>query len=117
MPKAKGATESIGPWAFYIGLVIAILAAFVVVPTSKELIFVLGLLGIIVGLLNITAKEVAPYLTASIALLIAAMSIAKALEIIPGVSLYIGALLNNIVYFVGPGAAIVALKEIYEIAK
>lgn len=80
-----------------------------------SIIFVLG---IIVGLLNITIKEVNEFLIASITFLVAA-----------GINLYVinvtlpkfGAVIQQIYFalgvFVAPAATIVALKAMYELAR
>ena len=61
----------LGPAAFYIGLLIVIIAMFI--TPSGWLYVVLGILGVIVGLLNITSKESGPFLFATIAFIVAAL--------------------------------------------
>ncbi|KXB03467.1 hypothetical protein AKJ47_02210 [candidate division MSBL1 archaeon SCGC-AAA261G05] len=70
MAKLK-ARELVGPAAFYVGLLIAIGAAFIE-PTGW-LYVALGIIGVIIGLLNITARETGPFLLASIAFIVAAL--------------------------------------------
>jgi LPXTG-motif cell wall-anchored protein len=62
--------ETIGKWAFIIGLVLAVLAGLFFQPGWA--IWVLAILGIIVGLLNITVEERRGFLLASIALTLSA---------------------------------------------
>ncbi len=109
----------IGPWAFILGLVIAIVSAI-----TKQVFWALGVLGIIVGLMNISDKELSIYLLASLTFLISAnalsMTLGKVVEFMPLVNLllsYIDPLLANLVLFVAPGASIVALKALYDLAK
>ena len=49
--------RKIGGWAFLIGIIIAIIAG-IIGPIDKTVTIVLVVLGLIVGLLNITEKEV-----------------------------------------------------------
>jgi hypothetical protein len=54
----------IGKWAFIIGLVLAVLAGLLFQPGWA--LWVLAILGVIVGFLNITAEETRGFLLASI---------------------------------------------------
>jgi len=103
--------DQIGGWAFIIGLVIAVLAGLIELgwaPTA------LVLLGLVVGLLNIGDKEVTGFLIAAIALLLAGTA---GLGAIPAVGGFVTAMLTNLIAFVAPAVVIVAVKEIYNIAK
>ena len=73
---------------------------------------ILLVLGILVGLLNVTEKETQKFLVAAVALLIAGG--AAALETIPE---WASSILTNIASFVAPAAVIVALNAIYALAK
>ncbi len=55
--------------AFIAGYVLSIIAG-IWAPDHGVLILILVLLGVIVGLLNITGKEIIPYLVAAIALIV-----------------------------------------------
>ncbi len=105
---------TIGAWAFIIGLVLAIIAGFVTATIDSSIALGLGVLGLIVGLLNVTDKEITLYLLASITFLVAAGSLSTVLSAFVG---QLGLVLGYIQVFVGPGAAIVALKAIYEVSK
>lgn len=118
---AKDNMESLGAWAFIIGLVLALVLA--ITPTllsSGWTVLVLGIVGIIVGLLNIGDKELMLYLIANIAFISAATGFSSVLATLPignvGVSFLTG-FVHNILLFVAPGAAVVALKALYEISK
>ena len=117
--KNKGWMEKFGPWAFIVGLIIAMIASI-----SNTVVWFLGVLGLIVGLLNISDQEARMYLLASITFLISASALSatltKLIERIPVIGNYlnfIDPLLANIVLFVAPGAGIVALKALYAISK
>lgn len=64
---------SIGMLAFFIGMIICIVGGWV--RDSGSLALTLVILGLIVGLLNITAKELLPFLVAAIALVIVGVGV------------------------------------------
>ncbi len=101
-----------GHWAFLIGVVLAIIAGLVPAMQTPTVMWVLVLLGLIVGLLNITAKEVQEFLIATVALVVAANAAADMVAL----GMMTTAILNNIVTFVFPAALLVALKAIWSLA-
>ncbi|VVB67920.1 Uncharacterised protein [Candidatus Norongarragalina meridionalis] len=114
---AESMMSKLGPWAFIVGLVIAILAGFVYPTTDLTIVLVLGVLGIIVGVLNISGKEVNSFLLATVAFMVGASSLGAVLAVIPAIGPELPRILDYIVAFIAPGAALVALKAIYEVAK
>ncbi|MEM5853302.1 MAG: hypothetical protein QXG39_07635 [Candidatus Aenigmatarchaeota archaeon] len=105
--------QKIGEYSFLVGIVIAVLAG-LLLQSGGLVAIALVILGLIVGLLNITAKETTPFLIASVALLLAGSA---GLEKLPIVGRYLEAIVGNIVVFVAPAAAIVALKTVFDLAK
>ncbi len=110
----------IGHLAFLIGMVLAILAAFIEVPKIITLLF---LLGIIVGFLNITEKESTHFLVAMMALLIASSAV---LQVDTATSIDIMAIdgprmaqdiLYNLISFISAAAFVVALKQVFIMAR
>lgn len=110
--------EKLGVWTFYAGLVVAVVAA-VMSPggLAPLAVLVLGLLGIAVGLLNVTGKEVNTFLIAALALMLSTTSLRLILETIPAVGAFVPAFLTAVNVFVAPGAAVVALKAIWDITR
>ncbi len=106
--------KTVGSWAFLIGSVVAILAGLIwqAAATPAWVSWLLVVLGLVVGLLNITAKETTPFLVASIALLLAGTGGRVAV-----LGAVINQILENIVLFVWPAALIVALRAIWVSAK
>ncbi len=111
--------KKIGPWAFILGLVVAVGAA-----VSGSVFWLLGILGVIVGLLNITEKEVTSYLLASLTFLLSAntlsVTLTKLVSAVPVLAnwmKFVDPLMANITLFVAPGAAVVALKALYAISR
>lgn len=112
--KEKLELHRVAHYAFFVGLLIAIIAGLFRDLVGPEiLVTTLVLLGLLVGLFNLTAKETTPFLVASIALMLAGI---VNLGLIPGVGLYLRSILSNIVVFVVPGAIIVGMKAIWNLA-
>jgi hypothetical protein len=105
--------NNLGHWSFIAGVVLAFLAAFFPTLQTTTMIWVLFILGLIVGFLNITSKETAEFLLAAVALLICADAARGILAMGP----LIFAILSNIIAFVFPAALLVALRTIWVLAK
>ena len=103
--------DIIGKWAFIIGLVIAVLAGLFYQPAWA--LWVLAIMGVIVGLLNITAEDTRGFLLAAIALTLSA----TALNTIPGLGTAFSYVLPFVVAFVAGATIVVALKELFQTAR
>lgn len=113
-PASSVEIHRVAHYAFFVGLLVAIVAGFARNVISPEvLVTTLVILGFIVGLFNLTAEETTPFLVAAIALMLAGI---VNLGLIPGVGLYVRSILSNIVVFVVPGAILVGLKAIWKLA-
>lgn len=110
--------EKIGGWAFILGVIIAIVAGIMsgfLDPTSAGYItLVLVILGLVVGILNISEKELETFLLAAVALLLVGTA---RMDLIPYVGTYLAKMVMNIAAFVTPAALVVALKAVYNTAK
>ena len=129
-PWLKMDMEKIAHWLFTIFVVIAIVMGLVVgymhynndanfANTNAYVTLLLLILGIIVGLVTITAKEVTPFLIATIALIVASISnVWSPLNTIHAL-LYNWAtyILSYIVAFVAPAAVIIAIKSVFAMEK
>ncbi|MFH2106892.1 MAG: hypothetical protein ABII22_06550 [Candidatus Micrarchaeota archaeon] len=117
-----------GAYLFLLGVVVAlIVGVFSSVDTVKAnlptILGVLALLGLIVGLLNVTAQESDSFLIATIALMATATSLVPALLLVltvtPQLSPMVDAisgLLSALAVFVAPAAVVVSLRSIYHLA-
>jgi len=115
-PELKKSFSKIGVWSFLIGLLIAVLAGGVI-QRSTSVVLVLALLGLIVGVLNVTSKEAIPFLVATIALVVSVSGMSIVLSGLSGVwTEALVKVLDNITIFVAPAALMVALKSIYVLA-
>lgn len=118
--------EKIGSWAFIIGVIIAVITGLAVgamgLVTEAWVGYVpllLVILGFIVGFLNIGDKEVAPFLVAAIALMVAAMAGTGLLEInkvLAPLGSVLQSMFHYITVFVAPAALIVALLDFYRLS-
>ena len=121
--------EKIAHWAFVACVIIAIVMGLVVgymawngndiINTNADVILILLILGIIVGLVNITAKEVTPFLIAAIALIVASTAnVWSPLSTIHALlSSWADYILQYIVAFVAPAAVIIAIKAVFTMEK
>lgn len=100
-----------GHWAFIVGILLAIIAGLIPQLQTTTITWILVILGLVVGLLNITARETTEFLVAVIALMI--VGSAGAIPALGGIVLSI---LANIVALSAPAALVVALKAIYGLA-
>lgn len=103
-------TATIGKWAFILGIVIAVIAGLFYQPNWA--IWVLAILGVIVGFLNATAEETRGFLLAAIALTLSA----TALNTIPIVGTAFELVLPFVIAFVAGATIMVALKELFQTA-
>ena len=116
MAKEMDLVAKVGSWAFIIGVVVALLIGVFSMGDTPVATTVLIVLGLIVGLLNVTGRETTPFLLASVSLVIvSSMGGAVFAGMVPiGVTLQ--SVLNAIITFVMPATIIVALKAIYALA-
>ena len=98
-------------WIFLLGIFLAVVLG-IVYPGKTVVASILVLLGLLVGLLNITADEVHGFLLAAVALIVSA----KSFELIPLIGTTIENILQYIVIFVAPAAVIVSLIAVWKLA-
>jgi len=102
----------LGHWAFLIGVVLVVVAGFVPDLGHIKVKWTIVLLGLLVGLLNITSKETQEFLIAAIALILASNAAGSMVEL--GSTTV--SILGNIVLFVFPAALVVAFKTVWRLA-
>ena len=103
--------EMVGKWAFVIGLIISIVAGIVNIGASG--LAWLVVLGIIVGFINVTSKEVTGFLIATIAL----MMVGSVGLNLPAVGSFVTSIVTAFTSFVAGAAFIVAIKEVFAITR
>ena len=109
--------HKIGHFAFVGGVLLAIIAGLL---QTTSVFFYLGLvvLGVIIGFLNINAKETTPFLVAAIALLMAGTADFQQLDrLFAPLGTVLNSLMEFIRIFVAPAAIVVGIKSIIELAR
>jgi hypothetical protein len=104
--KVKMKLATVGKWAFIVGLVLAILAGLFF--QVAWLVWVLAILGVIVGILYITTEETQSFLLAAVAITLSA----TALNTIPLIGEFLKNILGFVAAFVAGAMLIVGLKAI-----
>ena len=104
----------IGFWCFIAGIIAAIVCG-LVIPKNETVIIVLVILGIIIGLLNITAKEIMLFLLATIALIVAGNVFAPLTML--GVGAILGNMLSYVATLMAPAAVVAAIKALWAVGK
>jgi len=118
MAKKASTMDKVGSWAFIIGVIIALLIGIFSFGTfDATLVSLLIILGIIVGLLNVTSHETSPFLLAALSLVIVSYFGGSVFANIAVVGKYLQSTLNALMTFVIPATIIVALKAIYSLAQ
>ena len=123
----------IGFLAFIAGIILAIVAGFVAGPsddtsrdTISKVVLTLAIFGIIVGLLNITAKEVLLLMVAAIALIVVGQTSIMiggqafvGFDILDEISKGLGSTINDMLYYFGrlmaPAAVIAAVRALFAV--
>lgn len=114
--------NDVGKWAFIIGAVLAIIMGIGVGlnqawGTNAWLQLLLVALGLVVGFVNITSREVQGFLIASIALLaVNTANLSAANTLVNSLGDILGGIVANIIWVVAPAALIVALRTVYGFA-
>ena len=109
---AKGQT---GKWACLLGLLVAIVAAFVAfAPWDGVLLLVLGL---VVGAMNVSDKDATGFLVAVLGLALGAGAIGAVDILGSSIAEIVAAIVTNVVALAGAAALVVAAKAAYALGK
>ena len=105
-----------GSILFVIGIILAVISGLFSssfsLGVNNVFVWILILLGLMIGMLNITAKETAVFLIATLTLLVTA----GVLKLVPVFGNQLIAILNHVSYIIAAAALIVALEAIYALA-
>jgi hypothetical protein len=127
--EGKGATPegmaTIGKAAFVVGVLVAIFGGIwggTAEPTNDGVIVILLIAGILIGLLNITAKEAPVVLAAVVALLILAIwgntaAFQPVLHLSQGLGENVVGIVDAFAILMAPAAIIIAIKAVIATAK
>ena len=108
--------EKVGVIAFIVGLLIVlILSAFG--PISGSIAIIVVVLGLIVGIINIGDEEVHQFLLAALVFIVSAGALTEFVASVPAIGSWLGSFFRGVILFVAPGAAVTALRALYEVAR
>jgi hypothetical protein len=109
--KSNNSMGMLGRWAFLIGVLLAIVFAFV--AAGSWLAWTLVLLGLVIGLLNIDARETSGFLMAGTVLALMGFLGGQTLAAVP----YLGPIFDNLLALFVPATVVVALKHVFSLAR
>ena len=112
MAKTAKRGNKIGGWAFLIGVILAVLLGFMG-SLSISVLYILAVIGLIVGLLNIADEEATPFLMSG-AVLIIASSLGQ--NVIGGISI-LSRILDALLAIFVPATIIVAIRNVFALAR
>ena len=112
--KRRNILSTVGFWAFIVGLILAVVGG-IVLPQNFIIIIVLIILGLIVGFLNITAKEILLFLVATIALVVVGNVFAPLTVL--DIGKILGSMLSYVATLMAPAAIIAAIKALWSVGK
>ncbi len=113
-----GLVVALGAIAFLAGMLLAIIGGGVS-RDNGTIVLVLVILGIIVGLFNITSREMIPFLVAAVALVVVGtVGAFSALDdIIDGLGRVLNGMVQYIAVFMTPAAIITAIRVVWSLAR
>jgi UDP-N-acetylmuramyl pentapeptide phosphotransferase/UDP-N-acetylglucosamine-1-phosphate transferase len=128
MKKELKASALVGRYAFLLGVLLSVVWAIIaiinpLVATNTVVLSILVMLGILVGLLNISARETMPFLLASAVLVImfgfgsTYLGIVGQNSTFDFIGKFLQGLLTYLMILVVPAGIVVALKELYAFAE
>lgn len=106
-------TNKIGGIAFIIGIVLALIAGIFGFGDDTLVISALMVIGLIIGLLNISAKEAMPFLLITTALVIVSSLGGSFLGVIP----ILQKILISIIILMVPAVIVVAIRAVFSLAR
>lgn len=113
----KNTANMVGSWSFLIGLILAVLLGLGYTGAYQTtILWVVFLIGIIVGLLNITVSEVSGFLTSGTVLVLVSF-LGVQVGVFDAVAPVIGNVLRGILTLFVPATIIVALRAVFVLAR
>ncbi len=106
--------STIGSWAFLLGVIIAVIIGFLQTSGfTSGVAWLLVLIGLIVGILNIADKEVQSYLMAgTVLVIVASLGSGVFAQVKP-----LDSVLNAFLFLFEPSKVVVALRHVFSIAR
>lgn len=110
--------QKIGSWVFILGVIVAVVAP-IFAGLSPWLITLLIVLGLVIGVLNITVAETQTFLLAALALVIVSgfSSTSGVITQVAGIGPALARIFSGLMLLVVPATIIVALRSIWASAR
>ena len=110
--------SELGSWSFVLGVIVAVVVGLLsAAGESVALVSLLIIVGFIVGLLNITARETNEFLIAAVTLVLVSSFGGSVLGEVAVIGTYLESVLKAILTYIIPAAIVVAVKTIYSLAR
>ncbi len=106
--------SKIGFWAFILGLILALVGG-IIAAQNTAIIVPLMILGLVIGFLNITAKETLLFLVATIALIVVG-NVFSSLTVL-SLGKYLDQILSYVATLMAPAAVVAAIKALWAVGK
>jgi hypothetical protein len=116
----KSQENLIGAWAFFIGVIFAVVIGIFQsqLGTHVNWIYVLlAIIGFLIGILNVGDKDIDKFLIASVSLVIVSFMGSSTLKVASNIGLMIGIVLQALLVMFIPATIVVALKAVFAISK
>ena len=112
MARKRGSDNQLGSWAFLVGLIIAIVIG-LFGNLGHAWLMALVIIGLLVGLLNVTGRETTSFLMSGLVLIIASAFGGDVLSAVP----YAGPIFDALLVLFVPATIVVAVKNVFSIAR
>lgn len=109
---AKKTGNVLGGWAFLIGVVLALIIG-VIGNVTPTIAYILVLVGLVIGLLNIGDEETTPFLMSGTVLIIASSLGGSVVNVVP----ILDGVLNALLLLFVPATVIVAVRHVFSLAR
>jgi hypothetical protein len=106
--------EKIGGFAFIAGVAVSIIAGFI---TANWILPLLTILGLVVGFLNVSTREMQTFVLVAIGLVLIAAFATPQIRSLPEVGPILSRIYLALLLFIAPAATVVALRGLFMIAK
>ena len=117
MSRTQKIIGYIGMAAFSVGIVLAIIYG-VISPDNANVILALVILGIVVGFLNITRKEMALLLLTAVALIVVGKASFSPLnELVNELGTSLNGIVSYLAVFMAPAAVVTAVRAIWAVGR
>ena len=115
--KISGGRGMLGSWSFLVGLLLAVLLGVGLTgPYAAQMVWAVFLLGIVVGLLNITSQEASAFLTSGTVLVLVSF-LGVEVGVFDTVAPVLASILKGILTLFVPATIVVAVRAVFGLAR